>query len=283
LNPRMSSTATSVALILAGLLSLALACKETTAPAPDVPTTAVPLVTPARFALWWRLTQACSGTTGDFASVSWYVVPNTTTLDFEGEQVNGYWLGNPDRIVLADAYRTNGLLVRHEMLHALLHHSGHPRFAFVTACGGMVACDGSCDVETGGHPAPPASAPELQPREVDPRVDVMTPTPAQALDSGAVSVMVTITNPRTEPVWVRLTPRESGDLDYQTFGIVADFGDPANIATLAVERTAESRVPLGAGENRRWVWDGALNQGRFGIRGFFNVDTVARQVIQIGQ
>jgi hypothetical protein len=281
LNSRLSSTATRVILILSGLLSLALACKETTAP--DVPSTAVPLVTPARFALWWRLTQACSGTTGDFASVSWYVVPNATTLDFEGEQVNGYWIGNPDRIVLADAYRDNGLLVRHEMLHALLHHSGHPRSAFVTACGGMVACDGSCDVETGGHPQPPTSAPELQPREVGPRVDVMTSTSTQALDSGAVSVMVTITNPRTEPIWVRLTPRESGDLDYQTFGIVVDYDDPARIATVASERTAEVRFPLGAGENRRWVWDGALNQGRFGMRGFFNVDTVPRQVISVGQ
>ncbi|MFL5608381.1 MAG: hypothetical protein ACJ8AD_18145, partial [Gemmatimonadaceae bacterium] len=64
----MSSTATSVALILAGLLSLALACSEATAP--DVPTTAVPFAAPARFGVWWRLTQACSAATGDLAAVS---------------------------------------------------------------------------------------------------------------------------------------------------------------------------------------------------------------------
>jgi hypothetical protein len=209
-------------------------------------------------------------------------VPNTTTLSYQGKQVDAYWISNPDRIVLADARRNDGPIVRHEMLHALLHHSGHPRAAFLTACGGVVACAGECAVEAGGYASPPASAPELQPREVGTRVDVMSPTTAAALDSGAVAAMITITNPRAEPVWVRLTPRESGDLTYYTFGIVVDYDDPARIAALSSESTTLDRFALGAGESRRWVWDGTLNRGRFGIRGYFNVDSAARQVISLG-
>jgi hypothetical protein len=275
------SSATCVALILSALLSLALACDRATAP--DVPWTAVPLAAPTRFALWWRLTEACSGVTGDFASVSWFVVPNTATLNYQGEIVNAYWIGDPNRIVLADAHRNDGPIVRHEMLHALLHRSGHPRSAFLAGCGDVVACEGSCHAEAGDRVPPPASAPELQPRDVGTRVEVMTPPPAGALDTGAVAAMVTITNPRSEPVWVRLTRRDSGDLFYNTFGLVVDYGDPASVAALAAETMPSDRFPLDAGESRRWVWDGTLGRGRFGIRGFFNVDSAARQVISVGQ
>jgi len=210
--------------------------------------------------------------------VSWYVVPNTAILSHQGRQVVAYWIGNPDRIVLADASRDNGSIVRHEMLHALLHRNGHPRDAFLTACGGIVACDGDCATETGGYPLPSASAPVLTPRELGTRVEVMPSVPA---DSFAVAATVTITNPRTETVWVRLTQRESGDYNYQTFGIVVDYDDPARVAALAAESTTDDRVTLGAGESRRWVWDGILGQGRFGFRGFFNVDSTARQVVQV--
>ena len=155
----VSSSATCGALVLSGLLSLALAC-DATSPA-ELPSTAVPLTPPDRFAVWWRITEACSGTTGDFRSVSWYVVPNTSTFNYQGRVVNAYWLGNPDRIVLADAHRSHGPTVRHEMLHALLHRSGHARADFLTACGGVVACEGTCSAETGAYGSPTVSAPEL--------------------------------------------------------------------------------------------------------------------------
>src|SRR5687767_11977745 len=74
------------------------------------------------------------------------------------------------------------------------------------ACGGVVACNGVCALEAGLYGSPPASARELQPRDVDTRVDVLAPLPAEVADSGAAAVLITITNPRTEPVWVRLTP-----------------------------------------------------------------------------
>jgi len=278
---RVSSAAVRVVLVLAGLFSLALACHDSTAP--HVEAGAVPLTAPARFALWWRVTEACSALTGDLASVQWYVVPNTTTLTYENKQVDAYWIGNPDRIVLADTRRNDGMIVRHEMLHALLHRNGHPRDAYLTACGGVVACDGACAVEAGGYASTPESAPVLQPRDVAPRVDVFAPLPAEVSDTGAVAVMITITNPRSDPVWVRLTPRESGDFQYPTFGIIADYDNPANIATTDVEWSQGDRLPLGAGENRRWVWEGSFRRGRFGMLGYFNSDSLPRSVISIGQ
>jgi hypothetical protein len=280
MRQRMSSSAACVALVLAGFLTLAHACHDPTAP--HVPVGAVSIAAPARFAMWWRLTEACSAATGDFSSVEWYVVPNTTTLTYENNQVDAFWLGNPDRIVLADARRNDGPTVRHEMLHALLHRNGHSRDAFLTACGGVVACDGACAIETGGYASSPESAPQLQPRDVGTRADVFPPLPAEVADNGAVAVMITITNPRPEPVWVRLTPRESGDFQYPTFGIVVDNDDPARIAAMAADWSAGGRFALGAGESRRWIWDGTLNRGRFGIRGYFNVDSAARQVISVG-
>ncbi|HEX7941009.1 MAG TPA: hypothetical protein VF488_04360 [Gemmatimonadaceae bacterium] len=279
---RMSSAAARVALVLAGLLSVALGCHDSTAP--HVPVGAVALTPPARFAMWWRLTEACSATTGDFSSVEWYVVPNTTTLTYENNQVDAFWLGNPDRIVLADARRNDGPTVRHEMLHALRHRNGHPRDAFLTACGGVVACDGACAVETGGYASPSASSPELQPRDVSPRVDVFTPLPAELVDDGgAAAAMITITNPRTEPVWVRLARRESGDLLYPTFGITLDYDADARIFAVGADWSQGDRFALGAGESRRWIWEGQLGRGRFGVLGYFNVDSVPRRVISVGQ
>jgi hypothetical protein len=280
MRQRVSSSAMRVACCLIGLLPLALACDNATAP--DVPRGAVSIAAPERFALWWRLTQACSGITGDYASVSWYVVPNTTTLTWQGLQVDAYWMSNPDRIVLSDAHRDDGPVVRHEMLHALLHRDGHPRDAFVTACGGVVACNVACSAEAGGYATPPASAPELVPSELTGRVDVFSTPTGTGPDAGAAA-LVTITNPRNEPVWVRLTPRESGDLLYYTFGIVVDYDDPTRIAALASETTTLARFPLGAGESRRWVWDGVLSGGRYGIVGYFNADSLPRQVITVGQ
>lgn len=282
MRQRVSSSAMRVVLVLSGLLSLALACDSATDP--HVALGAVPITPPARYALWWRLTQSCSGLTGDFASVSWYVVPNTTTVNDQGKQVDAYWISDPDRIVMADARRNDGRVVRHEMLHALLHRTGHPREAYLVGCGGLVACDGECALEAGVYGSPSESAPELQPRDVSPRVDVLAPLPAEVSDSGgAAAVLITITNPRTEPVWVRLAARESGDLQYPTFGLNVDYDDPAKIATLALDWSQPDRLPLGAGESRHWLWESTLGRGRYGVLGYFNVDSVSRQVITIGQ
>jgi hypothetical protein len=271
-----------VAFCLAGMVALALACDSETDP--RVTQGAIRIAPPARYALWWRLTQACSGLTGDYASVQWYVVPYTTTIDDQGKQVNAYWISDPDRIILADARKNDGRIVRHEMLHALRHRDGHPRDAFLVGCGGIVACDGECALEAGGYTSPTSSSPELQPSDVGPRVDVLASLPGEVVDSGgAVAVLITVTNPRDEPVWVKLTPRESGDLQFPTFGVVTDYDNPSNVAGVAADWSLADRLPLGAGERRHWLSESVLRPGRYGVLGYFNTDTLPRQVITIGQ
>ena len=277
----VSSSAMRVVLVITGVLTLALACHDPTDP--HVLVGAVPLTAPARFAMWWRMTQTCSGLTGDYASVQWYYVPNTTTLFYQNREVDAYWISDPDRIVLADARKNDGMIVRHEMLHALLHRSGHPRDAYLVGCGGVVACDGGCALEAGSYESPPEDAPVLQPRDVSPRVDLFAPLPAEVTTVGAVAAMVTITNPRSVPVWVKLTPRESGDFQYPTFGLTADFDDPTRIAAQGLAWSQGDRLPLGVGENKRWVWEATLSPGRYGVLGYFNSDSLPRSVISIGQ
>jgi len=277
----MSSSVMRVVLVFSTFMPVALGCGGATEP--HVALGAIQFTPPSTFPLWWRLTESCSALNGDFASVQWYVVPNTTTVTYQGQQVDAYWISNPDRIVLADARRNDPMIVRHEMLHALRHANGHPRDAFLQACGGVVACDGSCALEAGSYDSPGTAAPVLKPSDVTPRVDVLAPLPAEVSDTGAVAVLITITNPRPEPVWVKLSPRESGDLQYPTFGIVADYDDPARIATLAVEWSQRDLIPLGTGERKHYVWTKTLPRGRYGVLGYFNVDSLPRQVISIGQ
>ncbi|HKP15984.1 MAG TPA: hypothetical protein VJT85_07965, partial [Gemmatimonadaceae bacterium] len=78
---------------------------------PRLPPDAVPWTAPARFALWWRMTEACSGRSGDLRSIQWYVVPHAQMIEVAGERYHGYTFASPGRIVLADAHRLDGPLV----------------------------------------------------------------------------------------------------------------------------------------------------------------------------
>ena len=281
--PIPAARSASVARGITSLLAVAslLSCEYPTAPA--FPDDAVPFAPPERYALWWGMTEACSGRTGDLASVRWYVVPGVRTIVVNGKEYSGYWYGRPDRIVLAGESRFDGALVRHEMLHVLLGPVGHPRVPYLTSCNDIVACVGECETDAGGRPTPAADAPVLDPRDVGTRVDLVPAAPAESIDSGAIAVIVSITNPRAEPVWVRLTPQAPGDRVSHTFGYTFDYDDPAQIGLRAYAFTKETRFPLGANETRRWVYDGDIWAGRYGVRGWFNTDTTARFVIDVGR
>jgi predicted small lipoprotein YifL len=134
---------------------------------------------PAVYARWWSMTEACSGHSGDLRVVRWYRVPGMGLLH-EGQEVSGFWGSSPNRIVLADEVIDEGSVVRHEMLHALLQKTGHPRSQFLGACASVVTCPSAC-VEDAGRWHPPqenyvvvpseslevASGIELRPPEAD--------------------------------------------------------------------------------------------------------------------
>ena len=258
---------------------LAIACADATAP---LPTGAIEWSAPARFALWWQMTESCSGRQGDLRAIRWYIVPDAHSIDVGGKRVQGVTIG--DRIVLAGAVRGNGPLVRHEMLHALLRGtSGHPRDAFLVACNDVVVCDSVCEAEAGGRSTPLSNAPELLPRDVATRVEVVPRQPAASQDSGAVAIIVSITNPLATPAWVRLEPPGSTDPVGSTYGIAIDYNDGGGCcAYWASTATIGARFPLAAHETRRWVWDGDLSAGDYGVRGWFNADTAPRFVLNVG-
>jgi len=255
-------------------LVLAIACDVPTAP---LPAGAIEWTPPAKFALWWQMTESCSGRRGDLRAIKWYVVPNVSSIGLNGQSVQGETIGN--RIVLVDRFRLDGSLVRHEMLHALLPGSaGHPRDAFLVACDGIVACDSVCEADAGGRTMPAPDAPELDPRDLSTRLDVVPLDPSVSRDSGAIAVIVSITNPLATPAWVRLDSAP----DSSTFGICVDYNDGRRGCGIwGKTGILGARFPLAANETRRYVWDEQLWAGDYGIRGWFNADTAPRIVVNV--
>ncbi|HKV75851.1 MAG TPA: hypothetical protein VJN95_15130 [Gemmatimonadales bacterium] len=104
---------------------------------------------------WWARTEACSGLQGEFSSLRFYQVPGVSTFSSTVGTVVGLWTrdGRENRITVAGAYLDNELVVRHEMLHALLERTGHPQDYFVTKCGLTWASWSGDAGQTGGAAA----------------------------------------------------------------------------------------------------------------------------------
>lgn len=122
--------------LLVGFLALS-ACSGTEPSEPLLPAGAVQITAPAQYREWWGKTQACSSLTGAYEQIRWYVVPNVQTFKSEFGETVALWrkLNNENIIVISGNYRADEMVVRHEMLHALLERDGHPAQYFVTDCG----------------------------------------------------------------------------------------------------------------------------------------------------
>jgi hypothetical protein len=90
------------------------------------------MAAPGVYRMWWAKTEACSGLSGDFDRVQWEVVPGASFSCSSG-QCAGHWESD-HRIWIADQYVNNEMVVRHEMLHDLIGHSGHPNPPFGQGC-----------------------------------------------------------------------------------------------------------------------------------------------------
>jgi hypothetical protein len=262
-----------------GILVLVLTVGACTTPTePQFPANAIALDVQPQFALWWRMTQACSGLRGDPAAVRWYVQPGRESLQIPGDHghYGGYWWAIGNRILLTEKAVTDGWLVRHEMLHALIGRAGHPRREFSERCGGIVTCSGDCRREVGPDPQPGADAVEIDATELDVSVSV-TPSPTFATheNGGWFAYVVTATNPRPEAVWVRVRRPRPDAHGAETFGFV----EGASVWSYAW--TTESRVAFGPRQTKRYTYDRAATTGgghaykagAHAVRGFFNTDT----------
>lgn len=83
---------------------------------------------------WWQEVQACSGLKGDIDRLKFFVV-NDSIILLKGRV---YHAGAAD-VETHSLYFTRGnerspFVVKHEMLHDLIGHGGHPVIPFATPC-----------------------------------------------------------------------------------------------------------------------------------------------------
>jgi len=176
------------------------ACADVVGP----PSGAVRFTPSVRYRGWWALVEACSGRRADFDAVHWYVLPNEASFQLEGQTVNGAFFPAGNEIVLGDGEQLDGLLVRHEMLHALLPRNtpGHPREYFLGRCGDVVVCEGQCQSDAGGPIATSGDSRVVAPSTLTVST-ILAPNPVSVgTDSGWFPLTVTATNSAPEAVQV---------------------------------------------------------------------------------
>jgi hypothetical protein len=128
---------TALILVVTASVAGIVACGSTTDP---LPKGAVPLVPRVIYATYWSEVEQCSGETADFSAVKWYYVPGDGGFQSgTSADVVGVWEPGPNTITLAEYVIDNPLVVRHEMLHAVLKRVDHPAEYFVDRCGVLVS------------------------------------------------------------------------------------------------------------------------------------------------
>ncbi len=120
----------------AGFGALISACSTLAPHDIPLPAGAVQVVAPVIYQEWQERTEACSGLTGNFSAIQWYVVPGVETFSTDQGLKVGQWIreGGQNKIVIAGNYQNHEMVVRHEILHSLLEREGHPPEYFVTRC-----------------------------------------------------------------------------------------------------------------------------------------------------
>jgi hypothetical protein len=228
-----------------------------TAP-PSLPFGAVGFTPPAFYQTWWRLTEACSGRTGDMASVSWYIVPGDL-FELDGQFVAGYSVARFNRIVLAGDVASDGPSVRHEMLHQLLGADvgGHPRAQFLGACGGTVYCSSKCINDGGPAPAANPGAISLSPEDLDISVEVTPANPGLANENGRIAMTVLAANRGSQPANVTL--HENDGIGF-SFSLTSDKGY-LRLGWAAATQPETTR--FAAGEVKRYVFDFRIEDDEF--------------------
>ena len=254
-------------LIAGAAIAVALAavgCDSLFAPLPSGAKGFPPL---APYGTWWQLVESCSGITRTFGSVRWYVADRIESND---ANVDGEWLSRGNRIVLTPASAREGSVVRHEMLHALLGHGGHPREYFVDRCGSLVSCQANCAPSEGdrGVPSTALYVP-LMTLEVSVRVEPAVPN--VSIDSGWARIVVDVTNPRSEPVWVDL-------LGFQSFSWHSTQAPWSREVG-----TSERLWAFRAGECRSYTFDAQFGVGTYTIHGGFSVHGSPGYVLTVGE
>lgn len=272
--------------ILAGLLSFAgLACDSIVDPSLDP--RAVVLDPPAVYQRWWAMTESCSGLRGSYSDVSWYQVPGSDVVAVHGRDAAGYWAPVSNSIVLAGTGVFTGVVVRHEMLHALLRETkGHSREAFLSRCGGVVSCSPECVADAGPPPKPDASVARVPSDALELGTALIPESPTIAVDGGVFTLVVTAKNPNQYPIVVILEPTGFN----RTF-FYSMIGSDGGLGSYEVALDPAATY-FAAGEVKRQYFDfmiGAtrgsftIRPGKYTFYGGFDNRWVTRENVAIGQ
>lgn len=89
-----------------------------------------PFVPPATYAALYRAVEACSGRTGDFTRIRWFLA---SSIEADGRPARARW-SPPHDIVIVAGYETDDRTVSHEMLHDLLDGDPDHRHRAWDAC-----------------------------------------------------------------------------------------------------------------------------------------------------
>lgn len=162
----------------------------------DFPHAAVQITPPPQYRVWWDVVETCSKYVLPFEAVTWFTVPRGS-LSLNGESAAGVWFSDGNRIVIGEGWRDNPALVRHEILHALLGTSSHPRDFFLSSCAGLVICSGEC-AERSVLP----DAIELSPEMLQVSVVAFPRMPSVTLHDGWATIVVEVRNPLSDNAFV---------------------------------------------------------------------------------
>lgn len=157
-----------------------------------------------RYAAWWQAVEACSGRTAPLGEITWYRAGAETIPDV-GESYNGLtYQGDVPLVVIAGSHVNDGVVVRHEMLHVLLHRNGHPGEYFVKRCGGIVACGDACLREGGFPVTQPNPDTTIGAAALETTVHAYPNPVSLTADSGWLTVVVEAHNPLPREAFVAL-------------------------------------------------------------------------------
>lgn len=237
---------------LIAAVAFATACERIVDPA--LPSTATLFVAPPVYDKWWAMAESCSGVTRPLANVSWFVIPGVSLFQLGNQVVSGYWTAGSNRIVLADASRLDGAVVRHEMLHALIRISGHPRSAFLEKCAGIVSCAPECVADAGPAGTSNIAYPVVPPDSLDISIQILPDPPTLGVDNGVFSVIVSARNRAPFPVNVSLPL--VGGLPVAPFSFeIRSLVAPGPRITGVLDLSDPSVTTFAAGETKRQYFD----------------------------
>lgn len=268
-KPTLRNALCSIQLISA--LAFATACERIVDPA--LPTTATLLVPPPVYSKWWALAESCSGVSRPLENVTWFVVPGVSSFLLNKEAVSGYWTGASNRIVLAESSVLDGAVVRHEMLHALIRTSGHPRSAFLGKCAGLVSCTPRCVSDAGVLAISDVIGPALPADSIDVSVQLLPNPPVSDIDGGVFFLVVSAHNRASRPVTVSLNSVTGTLAAPFSFEIRALFRPGLRITGL-LDLDDFSTTTFAAGETKKQYFDftiGNVIRGRTVTTGVYQI------------